>query len=56
MWGRTYRRRATERAARAGGGHYEWLSLEREISFYFYSLSLEEIGYGTGPYIPVTAQ
>jgi hypothetical protein len=49
MWGRTYRRRrdvhrATERAARAGGGHHEWLSLKREISFYFYSLSLGEIG------------
>jgi hypothetical protein len=30
--------------ARAGGGHREWLSLEREISFYFYSLSLGESG------------
>jgi hypothetical protein len=49
MWGRMYRRRrdvrhATERAARAGGDHHEWLSLEREISFYFYSLSLGKIG------------
>jgi hypothetical protein len=40
MWGPTQRRRfdvrrATERVARAGGGHHEWISLEREISFYF---------------------
>jgi hypothetical protein len=36
---------ATESAARAGGGHRKWTSMEREISFYSWSLSLGELGW-----------